>query len=167
MPNRISVLGVVLGVGTMSVTFVVAFALLGVPLFPVLFVQGSVVGTPAWYAHAVLATIPVVASWLLTFFLGGLVAGRVTRAYPGLNGAMCAAVVMLVVFALFVAPLIHWFWYPVSDIGDEGVRSENLGLLSLWVTALCAAAPFAVLGAYAGGRMGGRLRGRSAVGSTR
>jgi len=134
-----------LGVGTTAGAFLIVFAFLGVSLFAVLFVEGSAVGTMERYAHASLATLPVIASWLLTFFLGGLVAGRVTRTHPGLNGVVSAAVAVLGVFVLFVAPQVHWFWYPTTDIGDEGVRSENLGLLSLWIMALCAATPFAVL----------------------
>lgn len=167
MERRISLAGVVLGIGATAVAFPVVFFLPGVPLFPVLFVEGSVVGSPAWYAHAVLAALPVVGSWLLTFFLGGLVAGRVAPAHPGLNGAVCAGVAMLGIFVLFVVPEVHWLWYPAADVGDRRVRAENLGLLGLWVGALCAATPFAILGGYAGGRAGARLRGGPASGSAR
>ena len=98
---------------------------------------------------------------LLAFFLGGLVAGGVAAAFPGLNGAVGAAVVALGSFAWFVAPLVPWIWEPISNPGEVYTRFENLGNLLRVSLAHCAVLPFVVLAGYAGGKLGGRLRNRS------
>lgn len=103
----IRLMGIVVGVVATCAVFWLIFLVLDLPLFPVLYPAG--VGLPtglAWYAHVVRATLPPLASWLLVFFAGGLVVGGVVSAFPGLNGAVSAAVTMFGGFAWFVGPVM-------------------------------------------------------------
>jgi hypothetical protein len=99
-------------------------------------------------------------SWLLAYFLGGLVAGRMARSSDGLNGMLTA-----VLGALVGAAWYAWGVLPLvvgASIGPQ-VRSENLGLLSFWTMVFAVFFPISALVAYSGGKVGGRLRSRASA----
>lgn len=165
--SRISVVGVLLGVGAIVVVSFVFITLLGFSLFPVIFGKGPIIGSPSWFARALHLSLLYIAVWFHTFFIGGLIAGRTSRSSSALNDTACALGAMLGIF-VSVGPLVHWLWYPTGDdIGEVRVRLENVGLLIAWVIALCAVSPFTILGGLLGGRSGGRLREASTTRSGR
>lgn len=150
--------GVIAGIVTTSAAFWLLFVVVGLPFFPNLYPEGAIPTGFAWYVHVVSATIPPVFSLLLTFFLGGLVAGGVTSASPGPNGAAGAALLASGSFIWFVAPLVPSMWEPVSNPGEAFTISDNLGNLLVLTIMFCAVLPFVVLAGYLGARLGGRLR---------
>ncbi len=161
--RRIRLMGIIVGAAATCAVFWLVFRVLGLPLFPVLYPEG--VGLPtglAWYAHVVRATLPPLASWLLVFFVGGLVAGGVVSAFPGLNGAASAAVTMLGGFAFFVGPVmlsvVPRIWEPISNPGEAYTRADTLSKLLEVSVVFGVVFLFVVLAGYAGGKLGSRLR---------
>lgn len=97
-------------------------------------------------------------SALFAHFLGGVMAGRVAFASPGLNGALTA--VLSPIFGT-VALLATTSPTLLSDPRVEWSAvfgSENMGLVSYWVMAFAVIFPFNLLLGYLGGRPGGRNR---------
>jgi hypothetical protein len=99
-------------------------------------------------------------SWSLAYFLGGLVAGRMAGSSAGLNGVLTA-----MLGALFGAIRLLATVLPdaVGPPLDPLVRSENLGLFSLWAMMFAVFFPITVVVAYIGGRVGGHLRARASA----
>jgi hypothetical protein len=156
--RRLRLVGIFAGIVATSAAFWLLFLVVGLPLFPNLYPEGVIPTGFAWYVHAALATIPPLLSLLLTFFHGGLVAGGVTSASPGLNGMAGAALMAFGGFIWFVAPLVPSMWEPISNPGEVYTVSDNVGTLLTLTAMFCAVLPFLVLAGYLGARLGGRLR---------
>jgi hypothetical protein len=165
MLRRIWWVGIGTGVVATCVAFWLLFFVVSLPLFPNLYPEGVELPTGlAWYVHVLSATLPPLASWLLTFAVGGLVAGVLVSAFSGLNGALSAAVTALGGFAWFVGPAIAstipWIWEPISNPGEVYTRAEALGELIEVSVVFCAVLPLFVMAGYVGGRVGPLLRSR-------
>ncbi len=98
-------------------------------------------------------------SWCVGYFLGGVVAGRMARSSPGLNGAVVAVCVPALGTITSVAMILPAL-LSVSPEWSVVFGSENLGLLSFWVMMFGVFFPISVVVAYVGGRVGGRIRAR-------
>lgn len=158
--KRIRWASIIVGVVATSATFWLLFLVVGLPLFPNLYPEGAIPTGTAWYVHVVRATLPPLASLLLTFFLGGLVSGGVTSVSWEFYGALSVAVTAFGGFAWFVGPLVPWIWEPISNPGEVFTWSDNVGNLIVLSVMFCAVFPFIVFAGYLGGRLGGRLRDR-------
>ncbi len=157
--GRIRWVSLVVGVMATSAAFWLLLVF-GLPILPGLYPEGAIPTGLAWYVHLVRATAPPLTFLLLTFFLGGLAAGRAASTSPGLNGAVGAAITAFGGFAWFVGPLVPWIRVPISNPGEVFTRSDNVGNLITLSVVFCAVLPFVVLAGYLGGRLGGRTRAR-------
>jgi hypothetical protein len=97
-------------------------------------------------------------SWSFAYFLGGLVAGRIARSCAGLNGVLTAVLGTLFGVISLLAAVLPTVVGPTLP---PVMRSENLGLLSLWMMLFAAFFPITVIVTYVGGRVGGHLRARA------
>jgi hypothetical protein len=168
--SRIRWAGVVVG---MVATTLLALLLILFVVFPVIFpylhrtyiAEGAGVTAREDTLYTNLSNSSLLAALLLAALLGGLLAGGAVRSYPGLNGAISAALGTLGIFVWYVEPwdpvLWELLWEPPSNPGEALGRAENLyALLELGVI-FCLVLPLVVLAGYLGGELGARLRSRA------
>lgn len=107
--------------------------------------------------YEALSGLSLLSTFPLALFLGGLVVGGAVRSSPGLNAAVSGAVVAAVGLAWSLANTLALLMNPVSDTPFDD--AEKFLILTV---GLCVLSPIAVVAAYLGARLGGRLRSRAA-----
>lgn len=120
--------------------------------------QGVVFTGSGWIAYTSLGLLLHFLVVLLAFFTGGAAIGRMVSSAPGSNSVVGALAAIAVGCVGMLATFIPVILLTSSGSLDELTRSENLGLLSVWVLAFCVVAPLGVLASYLGGRLAGRRR---------
>lgn len=164
--NRFHWTGVMLGVVTVGVLAGVLLAFVGLVLGPQLSVLTGTepingvtsVTVTEERIYGLLVSVSVILAVLLSFFVGGLIAGRFALSYAGFNGAATGIIVAVV-------PLL-WLLISIASVlglvgggGDIQGRSENLGMLGAAIVVYFILSPVVVLVGFWGGRIGGRLGG--------
>lgn len=153
--GRLRLPGIIAGA---AVTLLLLFLILvfGSRYFPNPAPEGVLLVGPAHWLRVAASVLVPLACLVFACVVGGAVAGRLARGFPGLNGASGAVLGVFGGFLWFVWGLIPWVFVRPSNPGEVFTRSDNVGTLLFLTMALCVALPFVALGGLVGGRRGGR-----------
>ncbi len=157
MLRRVRWTAVVVGIA-LTLLFLFLILVLGSRFFPNPTPEGVVPQGPARYIRLAFSVLVPLFCLLTACTLGGLAAGALSTASPGLNGAVGATLALVGAFLWLTWGIVPWVFVTPSNPGEVFTKSDNIGTLIVLTLAFCAVLPLGVAAGFVGGRLGGRLR---------